>query len=117
MGMVQAKQDQAGLKAQLLGGDMLIDDAEVCLVMPSFEGTYGEPYIYKTPHHPDCKRDRHVKTAHAALHTAAAPTIYAGVKNDSQMMVDGAPGPITQSWWPWSMRWPATMCRPINSAS
>jgi hypothetical protein len=27
--------------------------------------------------------------AHVALHTAAAPTIYAGVENDGHMMVDG----------------------------
>ena len=87
----KAKHDQAGLRAQLLDvfGDMLIDHAKVRFVIPSFEGTYGEPYIYKTPHHPDYKRDRHVKAAHAALHTAAAPTIYAGVENDGHMMVDG----------------------------
>lgn len=87
----KAKHDQSGLKNELLDvfGEMLIDDAKVRLVIPSFEGTYGEPYIYKTPHHPDYKRDRHVKAAHAALHTSAAPSIYAGVENDGHMMVDG----------------------------
>lgn len=89
--MRKAKHDQLALKDQLLDvfGEMLIDDAKVRLVVPSYEGKYGEPYIYKTPHHPDYKRDRHVKAAHVALHTAAAPTIYAGVENDGHMMVDG----------------------------
>lgn len=87
----RAKHDQKVLKDQLLDvfGDMLIDDAKTRLVIPSFEGRYGEPYIYKTPHHPDYKRDRREKAAHVALHTAAAPTIYAGVENDGHMMVDG----------------------------
>lgn len=89
--MRRAKHDQRVLTDQLLEvfGETLIDDARVRLVIPSYEGAYGEPYIYKTPHHPDYKRDRHKKMAHVALHTAAAPTIYAGVENDGHMMVDG----------------------------
>jgi uncharacterized protein len=85
------KHDQEVLKAQLLDvfGDELLDDARVRLAIPSFEGRYGEPYVYKTPHHPDYKRDRHQKMAHAALHTAAAPSFYAGVENDGYVMVDG----------------------------
>lgn len=52
------KHDQSVLKDELLKvfGDRLLDDATTRLVIPSFEGRYGEPYIYKTPHHPDYKR-------------------------------------------------------------
>jgi hypothetical protein len=85
------KHDQAALKDQLLKafGDTLLDDAATRLVIPSFEGRYGEPYLYKTPHHPDYKRDRHVKCAHVALRTSAAPTIYPGVEDDGHIMIDG----------------------------
>ncbi|TJV17985.1 CBASS cGAMP-activated phospholipase [Mesorhizobium sp.] len=85
------KHDQNALKDELLKvfGECLIDDAKIRLIIPSFEGRYSEPYIYKTPHHPDYKRDRHVKTAHVALHTSAAPSIYPGVENDGHIMIDG----------------------------
>lgn len=85
------KHDQQVLKDQLLEvfGSTLLDEAKVRLAIPSFEGRHGEPYIYKTPHHPDYKRDRHEKMAHVALHTAAAPSFYAGVENDGYVMVDG----------------------------
>jgi len=85
------KHDQSVLKGELLKvfGDRLLDDATTRLVIPSFEGRYGEPYIYKTPHHPDYKKDRHAKSAHVALHTSAAPVYYPGVENDGHIMIDG----------------------------
>lgn len=85
------KHDQSILKNELLKvfGERLLDDATTRLVIPSFEGRYGEPYIYKTPHHPDYKKDRHAKAAHVALHTSAAPAYYPGVENDGHIMIDG----------------------------
>lgn len=85
------KHDQAALKSELLNvfGDKLIDDATIRLVVPSFEGLHGEPFLYKTPHHPDYQKDRHRKFADVALHTAAAPTYYPGVKDDGYVMIDG----------------------------
>ncbi|MBA3677947.1 MAG: patatin-like phospholipase family protein [Sphingosinicella sp.] len=85
------KHDQAALKAELLSvfGDKLIDDASIRLVVPSFEGRHGEPFLYKTPHHPDYQKDRHRKFAHVALHTTAAPTYYPGVEDDGYVMIDG----------------------------
>jgi hypothetical protein len=85
------KHDQNVLKDELLKvfGERLLDDATTRLVIPSFEGRYGEPYIYKTPHHPDYKKDRHAKASHVALHTSAAPGYYPGVENDGHIMIDG----------------------------
>ena len=89
--LFQIKHDQERLKNELLRvfQDKRLDDAEVRLVIPAFEGTHGEPWIYKTPHHPDFTKDRTEKMAHVALHTAAAPTFYASVENDGYTMVDG----------------------------
>jgi patatin-like phospholipase/acyl hydrolase len=85
------KHDQAALKEELLRifGDKVLDDAETRLVVPSFEGRHGEPFLYKTPHHPDYQKDRHKKFAHVALHTTAAPTYYPGVEDDGYIMIDG----------------------------
>ncbi|WP_424632193.1 CBASS cGAMP-activated phospholipase [Bradyrhizobium sp. SYSU BS000235] len=85
------KHDQAALKEELLRifGDNVLDDAVTRLVIPSFEGRHGEPFLYKTPHHPDYQKDRHKKFAHVALHTTAAPSYYPGVEDDGYVMIDG----------------------------
>jgi hypothetical protein len=85
------KHNQEVLKAELLAvfGDKVLDDAAKRLVIPSFEGLHGEPFIYKTPHHPDYQKDRHKKFAHVALHTTAAPSYYPAVDDDGYVMLDG----------------------------
>ena len=67
----------------------MLDDAKSRLIIPSFEGLYGEPFIYKTPHHPDYQNDRHKKFAHVALHTTAAPSYFPAVVDDGYVMIDG----------------------------
>jgi patatin-like phospholipase/acyl hydrolase len=88
---VKPKHDQSKLKDELLRifADKVLDDAQSRLVIPSFEGRHGEPFIYKTPHHPDYQKDRHKKFAHVALHTTAAPSYYPGVDDDGYVMIDG----------------------------
>jgi len=85
------KHDQTVFKDQLLRifGDKVLDDAVTRLVIPSFEGRHGEPFLYKTPHHPDYQKDRHKKFAYVALHTTAAPSYYPGVDDDGYIMIDG----------------------------
>jgi patatin-like phospholipase/acyl hydrolase len=85
------KHDQSMLKEELLRifGDKVLDDAITRLVIPGFEGRHGEPFLYKTPHHPDYQKDRHKKFAHLALHTTAAPSYYPGVDDDGYIMIDG----------------------------
>ncbi len=89
--LLKPKHDQAALKDELLRifGDKVLDDAVTRLVIPSFEGRHGEPFLYKTPHHPDLQKDRHKRFAHVALHTTAAPSFYPGVENDGYVMIDG----------------------------
>ncbi len=70
-------------------GDRLLDDASTRLVIPSFEGLHGEPFLYKTPHHPDYQLDRHKKMAEIALHTSAAPSYFPAVENNGHVMLDG----------------------------
>ena len=85
------KYDQRILRDELVAvfGSAILDDAKVRAVIPCFEGRYGDPYIYKTPHHPDFHLDRMNQLAHVALQTAAAPSFFASVENDGYIMVDG----------------------------
>jgi patatin-like phospholipase/acyl hydrolase len=64
-------------------------DTTVRLCIPSFEGRHGEPWIYKTPHHPDYRIDRHEKMVKVGLATSAAPTFFRSLEHDGYMMVDG----------------------------
>lgn len=63
--------------------------AQVPTCIPAFEGRYGEPYIFKTPHHPDYQRDQHETLVDIGLSTAAAPTFYAAVERNGYTFVDG----------------------------
>lgn len=70
-------------------GDAVMSDAKVRLCIPSFEGKHGEPWIYKTPHHPDYKKDRTASMVTVGLATAAAPTFFQALPNEGYMMIDG----------------------------
>ncbi|ODS03270.1 patatin [Methyloceanibacter marginalis] len=70
-------------------GDSALGEAKTRLCIPAFEGRYGEPWIYKTPHHPDYRRDRFASMVSVGLATAAAPTFFEAVPNNGYTMVDG----------------------------
>src|SRR5262249_53784924 len=70
-------------------GDATLGQAKVRLCIPAFEGRYGEPWLYKTPHHPDYKKDRFERTVRVGLATAAAPTFFESLPNNGYVMVDG----------------------------
>ena len=59
------------------------------LCIPSFDGRHGEPYIFKTPHHPDYRVNRHESTVRVAAATAAAPTYYAPMEDGGYRFIDG----------------------------
>lgn len=83
--------DSAALENELLRmfGDTPFGDARTRLCIPSFEGTHGEPWIYKTPHHPDYKKDRFERMVKVGLATSAAPTFLQALRNNGYVMVDG----------------------------
>ena len=69
--------------------DVLFGSASVPTCIPSFEGRFGEPYIFKTPHHPDFKKDQHERLVDIGLSTAAAPTYFAAVERNGYVFTDG----------------------------
>lgn len=70
-------------------GETTFGESKVRLCIPAFEGRHGEPWIFKTPHHPDYKKDRVERMVRVALSTAAAPTFFSAVANNGYVMVDG----------------------------
>jgi uncharacterized protein len=83
--------ERATLQDELLRifGDTTLGEARTRLVIPAFEGRHGEPWLYKTPHHPDYKKDRVERMVNVALSTAAAPTYFEALPNNGYVMVDG----------------------------
>lgn len=83
--------DEKSLETELrkIFGDRVFGAAGTRLVIPAFEGRYGEPWIYKTPHHPDYSKDQHEQMARVAMATAAAPTYFKAFENNHYMFVDG----------------------------
>jgi patatin-like phospholipase/acyl hydrolase len=70
-------------------GDRKLRSAQVRLCIPSFEGVHGEVYIFKTPHHPDFRKDLHEPMLKVALATSAAPTYYRPLRDAGYTFVDG----------------------------
>lgn len=69
--------------------DKKIGDSKLRLCIPAFEGKHSEVYVYKTPHHPDYKTDRHELMIKAALATSAAPTYFRPLEHNEYVLVDG----------------------------
>lgn len=70
-------------------GDAVFGTAKIPTCIASFDGRYGEPYIFKTPHHPDYKKDQHERLVDIGLSTAAAPTFFKAVKRNGYVFADG----------------------------
>lgn len=84
--------DRAALETLLkdrLGADRLLGESKVRLVIPAFEGGHSEVLVYKTPHHPDYRTDRHKPMVTVGLATAAAPTYYRPLEDEGYVLVDG----------------------------
>lgn len=70
-------------------GDSVLGQARTRLCIPAFEGRHGEPWIFKTPHHPHYQKDRVERMVKVGLSTAAAPTFFEALPNNGYVMVDG----------------------------
>ena len=70
-------------------GNRSFGEATTRLCIPSFEGRYGEIYIFKTPHHPDFRNDASERMTKVAAATAAAPTFYKPFQDGGYTFIDG----------------------------
>ena len=70
-------------------GNRRFGEAKTRLCIPSFEGRHGEVYIFKTPHHPDFRKDASERMTKVAAATAAAPTFFKPLQDGGYTFVDG----------------------------
>lgn len=69
--------------------DRLLGDAANRLCVPAFDGRHSEVYVFKTPHHPDYRTDRHERMVKIGLATAAAPAFFRPLPDNGYVFVDG----------------------------
>jgi hypothetical protein len=70
-------------------GERCLGHARTRLCIPSFEGEYGEVFVFKTPHHADFRKDANEPMVKVALATAAAPTYFRPHRDGGYTFVDG----------------------------
>jgi patatin-like phospholipase/acyl hydrolase len=82
--------DSAVLQQRLseIFGDKTLGDTRRRLCIPSFDG-FTEVNIFKTPHHPDYRRDWCERLLTVAMATAAAPTYFPVYRDKGRVFADG----------------------------
>lgn len=70
-------------------GPRLFGDVSVRLCVPSADGKHGDVAAFKTPHHPDFRRDWTMRTKDVALASSAAPTLLRVHQTDGYQFIDG----------------------------
>lgn len=59
------------------------------MLIPATESRNGDPYVFKTPHHPDYRLDGEKLMAEVAAATSVAPTYLKPVFQDGYILLDG----------------------------
>ena len=70
-------------------GSGLLRDSTSRLCIPSCDGTHGDVWVYKTPHHPDYRMDGSRPMVDVALATSAAPTYFRPMEDGGYRLLDG----------------------------
>ncbi len=69
-------------------GDLRLRDSRCRICIPSLDGKYGDVYVFKTPHHPDYRKDGAELMSKVGAATSAAPTYFKPVE-DGYIFADG----------------------------
>ena len=70
-------------------GSTTLGECGARLCIPAVDGRFGEPYIFKTPHHPDFTKDANERITKVAASTAAAPTFFQPLEDGGYTFLDG----------------------------
>ena len=70
-------------------GSRTLGDSSSRLCIPSCDGTHGDIWVYKTPHHPDYLMDGSNGMVEVALATSAAPTYFRPLEDGGYRLLDG----------------------------
>jgi uncharacterized protein len=80
---------EALLMSEDLFGERLLGDCLHPVIVPAINYSSGKPVVFKTPHHPNFKRDHKYRLVDIALATSAAPAYFPRHVFDNQQYVDG----------------------------
>lgn len=93
LGIVRAPFSSEPLRNVLAGDDLfgksVLGQCKHPVIIPSINYSTGEPVIFKTPHHPDFKRDHLHSLVDVALATSAAPAYFPRHTFNHNQYVDG----------------------------
>jgi predicted acylesterase/phospholipase RssA len=70
-------------------GDRTLGESAVPVASPSYDLINDDVHLFRTPHHPDLRRDWRVPAIDVALAASAAPTYLPAHRLDSYRLVDG----------------------------
>lgn len=70
-------------------GSITLGESPLRLAIPAFDLTSDDVYVFRTPHLPKLRRDRHERMVDVALATTAAPTYLPAHRIDGLRLVDG----------------------------
>lgn len=70
-------------------GGLTLADSPVRLVIPSFDQTSNDVYLFRTPHHVKLRRDHREHLVDVALATSAAPTFLPAHQHRGLRLIDG----------------------------
>lgn len=70
-------------------GDKKLFEAQKRLCIPSIDANYGEVFVFKTPHHPDFKKDWREPMAKVARATSAAQSYFKPSSDETYTYLDG----------------------------
>ena len=70
-------------------GDQILGDSRVRLAIPSYDLAADHVHLFRTPHHPDLRRDWRVPAVEVALATAAAPMFLPAHRMEAHRLIDG----------------------------
>ncbi|EHP39852.1 patatin [Cupriavidus basilensis OR16] len=70
-------------------GDQVLGACKHPVIIPVINYSTGRPQIFKTPHHPDFKRDHKCRLVDVAMATSAAPAYFPRYTFNNNQYVDG----------------------------
>lgn len=77
------------LSEKNLFGDQVLGNCKHPVIVPSINYSSGQPVLFKTPHHPDFKRDHLHRIVDISLATSAAPAYFPRHTFNNNQYVDG----------------------------
>ena len=89
--LLRPRYDAVELRAVLRDrfGDQILGDSTVRLAIPSYDLAADRVHLFRTPHHPDLRRDWRMPALDVALATAAAPMFLPAHRMESHRLIDG----------------------------